>query len=223
MIGIKYLENIILLLYINIYLNYGKTFFGEITKNLESGPIYQPKLSNYLFYAFGFLKQIDFNVSNKFIKREALIRALNALEKTELSMHMSGYEDGLLNYFLYRISKSFFFLKRFGYYYIKNNVLKQEYKKGYLYNSIKCKFIYLIHVFNNSKNTKHEKDMTNELFKILIFNIGKTNLMSLIKRDSNFVIDINNILNANEFFSYKYKIFLNSTINSFLNKTIKII
>ena len=95
MIGIKYLENIILLLYINIYLNYGKTFFGEITKNLESGPIYQPKLSNYLFYAFGFLKQIDFNVSNKFIKREALIRALNALEKTELSMHMSGYEDGL--------------------------------------------------------------------------------------------------------------------------------
>ena len=79
----------------NIYIHYGKTFFGKITKNLESRPIYQPELSTYLFYGLGFLKQVDYNICNKFInifsifnkfklifkwkikfKREALIRSL---------------------------------------------------------------------------------------------------------------------------------------------------
>ena len=92
------------------------TFFGNIIQNLESRPIYQPELSNYIFYGFGFLKQIDFNIWNKFIKREALIRALNLLPKSGLNLCMSGYEDQLLNYILYRAAKSSFLLKKFGYY-----------------------------------------------------------------------------------------------------------
>ena len=213
------------LLRYNIYLNYGKTFFGDITNKLESKPIYQPILSTYLFYAFGYLKQVDFNVSNKFIKREALIRALNLFQKTELNMYMTAFEDGLLNYFLYRASKSFYFLKKFGYYYIKNNFFQKGYKKRYLFNLLKYKFIYLIHVFNYSKNTKYEKDMTNQLFKYLVYKTGENNDISPINIESNFIINIIRILNENEFFSYKYKVFLNSTIDIFLNKTkaIKII
>ena len=33
----------------------------------------------YLFYVTGKLKQIDFNLVNKFIKREAYLRALNSI------------------------------------------------------------------------------------------------------------------------------------------------
>ena len=211
------------LLRFNLYLNYGKTFFGYITDHIKSRPIYQPELSTYLFYGLGFLKQIDFNVSNKFIKREALLRALNVFPKKDLNMHMSIYEDGLLNYILYRTSKSLFFLKRFGYYYIRNNVIKKEYKKGYLYSLTNCIIIYLIYVFNYSKNTKYEKDMANELFRKLIINRGNTFKLSLINKVSNFSTNIINAFNSNDFFLYKYKTFINYSKYGLLYKSIKII
>ena len=113
------------LLRFNIYLTYGKTFFSNIVDKLESRPINQPELSTYIFYGLGYLKQIDFNLSNKFIKREALIRALNIFTKNDLNLYMTCHEDGLLNYLLYRTAKSSFFLKKFGYYYIKNNYKKR--------------------------------------------------------------------------------------------------
>ena len=188
------------LLRFNIYLNYGNTFFGDITKNLESRPIYQPELSTYLFYGLGFLKQIDFNISNKFIKREALLRALNFFPQKDLNMYFSTFDDGLLNYILYRTAKSSFFLKRFGYYYITNNIVNNKYKKGYLHSYINCIFIYIINVFNYSKNIKFEKDVINELFKDLIYNRGINYFLSSKPRNPNFIIDIINTLNSNEFF-----------------------
>ena len=197
------------LLRFNIYLNYGNTFFGDITKNLESRPIYQPELSTYLFYGLGFLKQIDFNVSNKFIKREALLRALNFFPQKDLNMYFSTFDDGLLNYILYRTAKSSFFLKRFGYYYITNNIVNNKYKKGYLHSYINCIFIYIINVFNYSKNIKFEKDVINELFKDLIYNRGINYFLSSKPRNPNFIIDIINTLNSNEFFLDKYKTILN--------------
>jgi hypothetical protein len=39
----------------------------------------QPELFYYLFYGIGKLKQIDFNLANKFIKRETYNRALNSI------------------------------------------------------------------------------------------------------------------------------------------------
>lgn len=79
----------------NVYCNYGNTFFGFITQNLESRPIYQPELSTFIFYGLGFLKQIDYNVCNKFIKREALMRSLNTFYSKDLLMFMTCHEDGL--------------------------------------------------------------------------------------------------------------------------------
>ena len=71
----------------------------------------QPELSTYLFYALKILRQIDYNVSNKFVKREALIRALNLIE-TDIFLYIINFEDGILNYFLYRTSKSFYLKKK---------------------------------------------------------------------------------------------------------------
>ena len=191
------------LLRYNLYQGQGKTVLDFITKKLKSRPIYQPELTTYLFYGFGYLAQIDFNVSSKFIKKEALIRALNVIPKTDLFIYMSTFEDQLLNYFLYRTAKSLYFLNRFGYYYIRNNALKPGYKKGYLHSKMKNIFIYITYVFNYSKNTKYEKDMSNRLFANLIYKKGINPLISFINNQPNFVNNIINTLNANEFFADK--------------------
>ena len=52
----------------NIYIGNSNIFANDIIKGLKEKPIYQPQLSTYLFYGKGKLFQIDFNVSNKFIK-----------------------------------------------------------------------------------------------------------------------------------------------------------
>ena len=191
----------------NVYLHYGKAFFESITNKLESRPIYQPELSNYIFYGLGFLLQVDYNVCNKIIKREALIRSLNTIDNIYLDLYMTCHEDGMLNYILYRTANSAYFLNKFGYYYIKNNYKHR--KSYYNFNNMKFSFIHLMSVFNNSKNTKHEKDMTNELFKRLIYKKKIKNKLYLFTREFNFFIDTIDTLNNNEFFLIKYKNYLN--------------
>ena len=73
-------------------------FLKEIVEGLENKEVNQPELSTFLFYGKGKLLQIDFNVSNKFIKRKAYIRALNYMNNYYLNLYMITAEDGLINY-----------------------------------------------------------------------------------------------------------------------------
>ena len=66
-----------------------------------------------------------------------------------------------------------------------------------------------MNVFNYSKNTKYEKDMTNEIFKRLIYKKRIKNRLSLINKNFNYFIDAINTLNENIFFLNKYKEYLN--------------
>jgi len=79
-----------------------KIMLQNIILGLEDKSISQPELSTYLFYGKGKLLQIDFNVSNKFIKRKAFIRALNYLNNYFLNIYMVYAEDGLMNYLFIR-------------------------------------------------------------------------------------------------------------------------
>ena len=96
----------------NIYKGESNIFFNHIVNRLKISPIYQPELTTYLFYALGTLEQIDFNLSNKFIKRETYIRALNSMTEFYLNQYMINLEDGIMNYMLYRSSKSLYFIKK---------------------------------------------------------------------------------------------------------------
>ena len=174
---------------IRFYIYTGKRniYFSYHVKPQQSKLIKQPELSTYLFYALKFLRQIDYNVSNKFIKREALIRALNIISE-DIFIYMTNFEDGVLNYFLYRASKSFYLKKKIGYFYIKN---KQSITSKRI-NTLDLKFIFLHlkFVFEHSKNTKYEKNMCNILFRRLAIwrNIYKRILQ--IKEDFNFYLNI---------------------------------
>jgi len=218
---LKYLYNFAIknkyeLIRFNVYRHYGKTFHQNITDNLLSRPIYQPELSTYIFYGLGFLKQVDYNVCNKFIKREALIRGLNVLNKSELNSYMITHEDGLLNYILYRTAKSLYFLKKFFYYYISNNSQKKRQCKDFYI--VKFRFMHLINVFKYSKNTKFERDMTNKIFNRIIYKRRNKIRTNLTNEEISFFIDIINTLDKDDFFLNKYKNYLNNFKYNFIRK-----
>jgi len=171
----------------NIYIGNDNVFFDYFVNKLKVKPIFQPELTTYLFYGLNKLEQIDFNLSNKFIKRDVYIKALNSINIFYLNQYMINYEDGLMNYILYRTATSLFFLKRIGYYYLQNNQsISLKPKKDYEDN---FKFIFLLlkFVIENTKNIQYEKDIANLIFAKLS-TIFKDNF--IITKDFKFYKDV---------------------------------
>jgi len=137
---------------------------NKINNELDETSMYQPELSNYMFYGNSELQIIDYYIHNKFIKKEIFIKALSKLTNFYFNMYITLWEDTIISFILYRTAKSFFFLKKIGYYYIKNSqsITKNMVKLSEL--KIYFIFIFLKLVFEYSKNTKFEKDMANLLF-----------------------------------------------------------
>ena len=52
--------------------------FSVISENLKS-TIYQPELSTYLIYGYGYKKIVDGIISNKFIKTESFLKTLKKI------------------------------------------------------------------------------------------------------------------------------------------------
>jgi glycosyltransferase involved in cell wall biosynthesis len=210
----------------NIYLGKGNIFLNHSIKYLRSRPIFQPELSIYLFYGLGKLRQIDFNVSNKFVKRVSFIRALNCINKYYLYFYMVAYDDGLMNFFLYRTVKSFFFLKKIGYYYIRNKKTGNEIQKSRVTRELNFIFIYLKLVFEFTKNTLIERNISNSLMRN-IYNIHLSNQIIIFDKDLIFYNDvINNFLNCtfinkrNKNYLKKLYIIINDRIKNYIaNKT----
>ena len=90
-----------------IYIGNRTIFFENIVNEIVNAIIFHPRITTYLFYGLGNLKQIDFILSNKFIKRNAYIRALNSIDQFYLKQYMANLEDGIMNYILYNLIKSF--------------------------------------------------------------------------------------------------------------------
>ena len=185
----------------------GRTiFFQNIVYGLENKIINQPKLSTFLFYGKGRLLQIDFNVSNKFIKRKAFIRALNSLNGFYLNLYMTNFEDGLMNYILYRTVKSLFFIKKVGYYYIKNK--KSITKAKFTDNKLKFIFYNLKLIFEYSKNNKYEKNMANAFIYRILPGIKNKNLNLMIRKECSFYNNIIELYLNCKYISKNIKLFL---------------
>lgn len=160
-------KNNIEMIRFNIYIGNESIFFDYFVNKLKVKSIFQPELRTYLFYGLNKLEQIDFNLSNKFIKRDVYIRALNSINAFYLNQYMINYEDGLMNYMLYQTAKSLFFLRRIGYYYLLNNQsISLKPKKDYEDN-FKFIFLQLKFVIENTKNIQYEKDIANSIFEKL--------------------------------------------------------
>ena len=189
----------------NIYTGNSNIFVNDIIKGLKEKPIYQPQLSTYLFYGKGNLCQIDFNISNKFIKKEAYVRALNFLKQYYLNLYLVSYEDGIMNYILFRTVKSFIFIKRIGYFYLINNESITMNILNIAKQNLKFMFIYLKVVFEYSKNTEYEKDMANYLLNDLSNNFNIANNLLFLNKDIKFYYDIINMYINCKFITDKNK------------------
>ena len=148
----------------NQYLGHKNLLFNKVINQLENRAIYQPELSSYIFYGKNELQIIDSSLSNKFIKKEVYIRGINYLIKYYLNMFIINMEDSMMNFILQKEAKSLYFLKKIGYYYIKNSqsITKSLFKKSRLQQQFL--FVYLKLVYEYSKNNKIEKDIFNLLF-----------------------------------------------------------
>ena len=159
------------------------------------------------------IKQIIIFVIN--IKKEAYIRALNFLNNNNLFIYIIYRDDSIINYLLYKTSKSYLFINNIGYYYTINSL---SVTNNLFYKSdlrIKFAFIFLKTVFEYSKNTKYEKDMFNFLFNIFYnkFNINRIKFAFL--NDSNFFYNIIKMYLNCKFLTNENKIILEQFINIF--------
>ena len=137
---------------------------NKINNQLEEISINQPELSTYMFYGNNELQIIDYYIYNKFIKKEIFSKTLNSLNNFYFNMYITLWEDTIISFMIYRTAESFFFLKRIGYYYVKNS---QSITKNISTNSsLRILFIFFLLklIFENSKNSKYEKDMANFAF-----------------------------------------------------------
>ena len=164
----------------NVFTNGTNNGLTEIGLKLNNKPVYQPKLSDYLFYGFGNLNLNDFTLWNKFIKEDAFKRAINNIKPFYLNQYMIIFEDGLLNFSLYRTVKSFYLIKKIGYYYIFQKENSVQHKKNVTKNLAKYIFLYMKFILDNSKNNKHEKDMALHVFHLYNWHAS---LLKLINRD----------------------------------------
>ena len=170
----------------NIYKINEKKAYNVYVQDKEKISISQPELSRYMFYGNNELYIIDYYIHNKFIKKELYIRALNSLNKIYLNMYITLWEDTIISYILYRNAKSFCSLSNIGYFYIKNSqsITKNMFKISEL--KMKFIFIFLKVVFENTKNTKYEKDMFNLLFTQLNENFNIINRLNNLAINSKY-------------------------------------
>ena len=196
---------------------YNKYIFFKMNE-IESRPLFQPELSTYIFYGKKELEIIDYVVSNKFIKKEAFIKAINSFKNVYLKMYLIMMEDSMMNYILYKIINSLFFIKKIGYYYIRNSqsITNNMYKISKII--IKAIFAYLKLVFENSKNNFFEKNMANLLLTNLNINYNIKDKISIFNKNSDFYIDIINQYINNKFITNDNKNILIKFKNIFNKK-----
>ena len=184
----------------------------KIIKNIKIQEVYQERLSSYIFYGNGHLQQTDYCIINKFIKRDIFIKSLNYIDKYFLNQNMIVYEDGLINFMLYKFSQSLYHAKKIGYYYIQN---QQSITNNFLKDrerTIKNCFLYLKYIFEYTKNNQYEKNMAFCIYHNILIEISNINIFKYLTREYGFYYNIIDNYLKNEYISSKDKIQLTNIL-----------
>jgi len=182
-------------------------------KMIKNQKILQPELSSHIFYGNGHLEQTDYSISNKFIKRDIYIKALNSISNYYLIQNMIVYEDGLINFKLYKFAKSLFHTKKIGYYYIQNNLsITKNFKKD-IERTIKNCFLYLKFIFEYTKNNKYEKSMASCIYHNVLLEISDIKYFLKLTKDFKFYYRIINLYIKCEFIPILDKMELKNITN----------
>ena len=153
-------------------MNY-KGYFWNYGEIRNTTPIYQPELSNLMYYYRGYLKQTDWHIWGKLIKKESLYKALDSINKYYFDMKMSINEDGVIDFALLKKAKSFIYMKDYGYIYVINTrsiVYTMKYRMN---KTLRDYILYLKFLFENTGNNWHEKSMAGEQLRTVYFKLAR--------------------------------------------------
>jgi len=180
-----------------------------ISNYLKNIALYKDNIHLSLFYGFGKLFQLDFYLINKLIKRNLFISALNSINRYYLNQFMIDCEDGLINFMLYKLSESFSFTKKIGYYYI---VTKQSitHESTDFKIRLRSNFLYFKYLYENTKNNNIEKKMADYVLNDVFNRYSDViiNLFKILPYNLEFYLDIINKYLESEFISLKTKLIL---------------
>ena len=183
----------------------GNKYIYDYINTIKKQKISQPQLSSHIFYGNGHLEQIDYSISNKFILRNVYIKSLNSINNYYLIQNMVVYEDGLINFMLYKTANSLYHSKKLGYYYIRNNqsitINFQKNIERHIYN---C-YIYLKYIFEYTNNNKYEKDIAFCVYHNVNKEISNLKNYQKITKNFAFYYDIINLYLNCEFISLNDK------------------
>lgn len=193
----------------HLYTGNGGLNIPGISYYLKNEKIYKPNLFYFLYLGFGKLFQLDFYLTNKIIKRKLLIIVLNTINKYFLEQNMIDCEDGMINFMLYKLSNSYYFTKKIGYYYIVNNS-SITFSLSNFSKRLKSNFIYVKYLFENTKNNNIEKKFVDFVFSDIFSNHPDIiNLLRNLTYDYKFYLSIINEYLKNDFISLRTKNQLN--------------
>ena len=113
---------------------------------------------------------------------------------------MIYFEDGLINFSFYLNAKSLYLQRSIGYYYFFNTDSISQVKQINSY--FECFFVFLKYVFENTKNTLIEKNMT---FYLLQNYVTKNEVLYNITNYSNIYCKVVNEISKSDFISPFFK------------------
>ena len=149
-------------------ISHSPTYINERThKNI----IYQPELSDQMYYGKGHLEQANLYMINKLIKKKIFYETLISMGDDILNESLYMQEDAITLFCLLRVANSLIIIDDIGYYYAlglnhKSLVSKIE-NCSFANQVLHSNFIELKLIFNKTKNNEHDKGACVEYFKMI--------------------------------------------------------
>ena len=151
----------------------GLVYINERThKNI----IYQPELSDQMYYGRGSLKQANLFMINKLIKKDIFYKGLISMGDDILKENLYMQEDAMTLFCLLRVANSMIIIDDIGYYYMfgKNSksLMTSVSNQNFANQIFHDNFIELKLIFNKTKNNERDKNVCAQYFQ-MIFNLHR--------------------------------------------------
>jgi len=199
-----------------------------INERTHKDIIYQPELSDQMYYGKGYLFQANLYIFNKLIKKVAFYDGLISMGDDVLKEDLYMQEDAMTLFCLLRVANSLIIIEDIGYYYMfgKNpKSLMMNVRSNFANQILHDNFLELKLIFNKTKNNEHDKDVCSQYFQ-MILNLH-THLIPFVTQGFELIDEVLDLLincpYIKEYRKYKFRNFKSrlprSRNNLNLNKT----
>ena len=201
------------------------SIFDQRTSNYT---LFQPELSDQMFYGNGYLKHVNYYITNKLIKTKIFLKSIINLGNDVINENINYHEDTLLLFPLLRVANSLTFLDHIGYAYLqvknKTSLMEKHYKNDYINDVLHDIFIGVKMVFYLTNNSMHDKACCLSYFRLVP---KSQRLMNHITRGYELFDEVYDLLINSSFYKEEDKINLKNfqkrmMINRFNRTNIKI-